>query len=53
MDALEVATFVAAEPRLEVPGEWIDQSCRLADTASFEQVQAVLLQLFLLYTFSR
>ena len=53
MDSLEVATFVAAEPRREVPGTWIDRSCALADTTSFRHVQSVLLQLILLYTFSR
>ena len=51
--AVEVITFVAAEPRKEVPGSWILGACTHADKTTFKDVQNVLLQLFLLNTFSR
>ena len=53
MGGVEVLTFVPAEPRKEVPGSWILGACQHADRSVFWEVQAVLLQLFLLYTFSR
>jgi hypothetical protein len=53
MDGIEVLTFVPAEPRKEVPGAWIAGAAAHANRAVFWEVQAVLLQLILLYTFSR
>jgi hypothetical protein len=53
MAGVEVQTFVPAEPRKEVPGSWIVGACTHANHAVFWEVQAVLLQLVLLYTFSR
>jgi hypothetical protein len=53
MDGIEVLTFVPAEPRKEVPGSWIAGSAAHADKTVFWEVQAMLLQLLLLYTFSR
>jgi hypothetical protein len=53
MAAVEVITFVAAEPRKEVPGSWILGACTHADKTKFKEVQNVLVQLFLLNTFSR
>lgn len=53
MAAVEVITFVAAEPRKEVPGSWILGACTHADKTSFKEVQNVLVQLILLNTFSR
>jgi hypothetical protein len=53
MAAVEVITFVAAEPRKEVPGSWIVGACTHADKTSFKEVQNVLVQLILLNTFSR
>ena len=53
MDGIEVLTFVPAEPRKEVPGSWIAGAASHADRTVFWEVQAMLLQLLLLYTFSR
>ena len=53
MAGVEVKTFVPAEPRKEVPGSWIVGACTHADRSVFWEVQAVLLQLILLYTFAR
>jgi hypothetical protein len=48
MGGVEVLTFVPAEPRKEVPGEWIRGAVAGADRAVFWEVQAVLLMLILL-----
>ena len=53
MGGVEVLTFVPAEPRKEVPGEWIRGAVAGADRAVFWEVQAVLLMLILLFTFAR
>ena len=53
MDGIEVLTFVPAEPRKEVPGSWIAGAAAHASQTVFWEVQAMLLQLLLLYTFSR
>jgi hypothetical protein len=53
MDGIEVLTFVPAEPRKEVPGSWIAGSASHASKSVFWEVQAMLLQLLLLYTFAR
>ena len=53
MAGIEVLTFVPAEPRKEVPGSWIVGSASKVDRSVFSEVQAMLLQLVLLYTFSR
>ena len=53
MGGAEVLTFVPSEPRKEVPGSWIVGAAAHADRSVFWEVQAVLLQLILLYTFSR
>jgi len=53
MAGVEVLTFVPAEPRKEVPGSWIVGAAKHANREVFWEVQAVLLQLLLLYTFAR
>jgi hypothetical protein len=53
MDSITVLTWVPSEPRKQVPLRLIEQSLTAVDPNSFSEVQAALLMLILLFTFSR
>jgi hypothetical protein len=53
MQAITVLTWVPSEPRRQVPLSLVESSLLAVDPTSFVEVQAALLQLILLFTFSR
>ena len=53
MQGVEVMTFMPAEPRKQVPWEWVIGAAAIVDLTNFREVQAMLLMLMLLFTFAR